>query len=79
MFCRSDDNHLRLAAYATGTQLKEDGLLRPRKTNLTVQRSVRGSVIQLWRLKSEILGCEDCETCEHKNIDTYYVPHNTSN
>ena len=38
--------------------------LLPGKTNLTVQRSVRGSVIRLWRLKSEILGCEGCETCD---------------
>ena len=55
---------LRFTAYAIGAQLKEDGLLLPGKTNLTVQRSVRGSVIRLWRLKSEILGCEGCETCE---------------
>jgi hypothetical protein len=55
---------LRFTAYAIGTQLKEDGLLLPGKTNLTVQRSVRGSVIRLWRLKADILGCEGCETCE---------------
>ncbi len=55
---------LRFTAYAIGTQLKEDGLLLPGKTNLTVQRSVRGSVIRLWRLKGNVLGCEDCETCE---------------
>lgn len=57
---------LRFTAYAIGTQLKEDGLLLPGKTNLTVQRSVRGSVIRLWRLKAEILGCEGCETYEDK-------------
>ncbi len=55
---------LRFTAYAIGTQLKEDGLLLPGKINLTVQRSVRGSVIRLWRLKSEILGCDGCETCD---------------
>jgi len=55
---------LRFTAYAIGTQLKEDGLLLPGKTNLTVQRSVRGSVIRLWRLKAEILGCEGCDPCD---------------
>ena len=58
---------LRFTAFAIGTQLKEDGLLLPGKTNLTVQRSVRGSVIRLWRLKPEILGCETCEGCEDEN------------
>jgi hypothetical protein len=58
---------IRFTAYAIGTQLKEDGLLLPGKTNLSVQRSVRGSVVRLWRLKAEILGCEDCEGCEADN------------
>jgi hypothetical protein len=49
---------------AIGTQLREDGLLFPGKDNLTVQRSVRGHVIRFWRIKSEILGCEGCDTCE---------------
>jgi hypothetical protein len=40
-------------------QLKEDGLLIPGKSNLSVQKSVRGSIIRLWRLKSDILGCEE--------------------
>jgi hypothetical protein len=55
---------LRFTVTAIGMQLKEDGLLVPGKTNLSVQKSVRGSVVRLWRLKSEILGCEGCETCE---------------
>jgi hypothetical protein len=55
---------LKFTAYAIGSQLREDGLLIPGKTNLSVQKSVRGSVVRLWRLKSEILGCEDCEPCE---------------
>jgi hypothetical protein len=55
---------LKFTAYAIGSQLREDGLLIPSKTNLSVQKSVRGSVIRLWRLKSEVLGCEDCEPCE---------------
>jgi hypothetical protein len=55
---------LKFTTTAIGMQLKEDGLLIPGKSNLSVQRSVRGSVIRLWRLKSDILGCESCETCE---------------
>jgi hypothetical protein len=55
---------LRFTVTAIGMQLKEDGLLVSGKTNLSVQKSVRGSVVRLWRLKSEILGCESCETCE---------------
>lgn len=55
---------LKFTTTAIGMQLKEDGLLIPGKSNLSVQKSVRGSVIRLWRLKSEILGCEGCETCE---------------
>ena len=49
---------LKFTAYAIGSQLREDGMLIPGKTNLSVQKSVRGGVIRLWRLKSEILGCE---------------------
>jgi hypothetical protein len=55
---------LKFTTTAIGMQLKEDGLLIPGKSNLSVQKSVRGNVIRLWRLKSDILGCEDCETCE---------------
>jgi hypothetical protein len=55
---------LKFTTTAIGMQLKEDGLLIPGNSNLSVQKSVRGSVIRLWRLKSDILGCEDCETCE---------------
>jgi len=55
---------LKFTTTSIGMQLKEDGLLIPGKSNLSVQRSVRGSVIRLWRLKSDILGCESCETCE---------------
>ncbi|MCB9453322.1 MAG: DUF927 domain-containing protein [Anaerolineaceae bacterium] len=55
---------LSFSSHAIGSQLREDGLLLPGKINLTVQKSVRGSVIRLWRLKSEVLGCEGCETCE---------------
>jgi hypothetical protein len=49
---------------AIGMQLREDGILIPGKTNLSTQKSVRGSVVRLWRLKSEVLGCEGCEPCE---------------
>jgi len=55
---------MKFSATAIGMQLKEDGLLIPGKTNLSVQKSVRGIVVRLWRLKSEILGCEGCESCE---------------
>ncbi len=55
---------LKFTAYAIGSQLREDSLLIPGKTNLSVQKSVRGSVVRLWRLKSEVLGCEGCEGCE---------------
>jgi len=58
---------LKFTAYAIGSQLREDGLLIPGKTNLSVQKSVRGSVIRLWRLKSEVLGCEGCEGCEDED------------
>jgi hypothetical protein len=58
---------LKFTTTAIGMQLKEDGLLIPGKSNLSVQKSVRGSVIRLWRLKSEILCCEDCETCEEED------------
>lgn len=47
---------LKFTAYAIGNQFKEEGLLIPGTTNLTVQRSVRGSVIRLWRLKAQIFG-----------------------
>ncbi|MCC7208153.1 MAG: DUF927 domain-containing protein [Anaerolineae bacterium] len=46
---------LRFTGQAVGVQLREDGLLVPGTTNLTVQRSVRGSVISLWRLRAEAL------------------------
>lgn len=55
---------LKFTTTAIGMQLQEDGLLIPGKSNLSVQKSVRGSVIRLWRLKFDILGCEDCETSE---------------
>lgn len=55
---------LKFTAYAIGSQLREDGLLIPGKTNLSVQKNVRGSVVRLWRLKSGNLGCEDCEPRE---------------
>ena len=55
---------LRFTVYAIGSQLREEGLLIPGTSNLTVQKSVRGSVIRLWRLKTDLLGCEGCEPCE---------------
>lgn len=55
---------LKFTTYAIGSQLREDGLLIPSRTNLSIQKSVRGSVVRLWRLKPQILGCEGCETCE---------------
>jgi hypothetical protein len=55
---------LHFTAYAIGTQLREEGQLIPGTTNLTVQRSVRGSVIRLWRLKWDNPGCEGCDPCE---------------
>jgi len=58
---------LKFTAYAIGSQLREDSLLIPGKTNLSVQKSVRGSVVRLWRLKPEVLGCEDCEPCESED------------
>ena len=60
----SKTHPLRFTKQAIGDQLKEEGLLIPGTGNLTVQRSVRGSVVRLWRMKAEILGCEDCESCE---------------
>jgi len=55
---------LKFTKIAIGNQLREDGLLIPGKDNLTVQRSVRGHVIRLWRMKAASLGCEGCEPCE---------------
>jgi hypothetical protein len=55
---------LRFSKIAIGTQLREDGLLIPGKDNLTVQKSVRGHVIRVWRMKPESVGCEGCESCE---------------
>jgi hypothetical protein len=55
---------LRFTRAAIGSQLREDGLLIPGRDNLTVQRSVRGHVIRLWRLKAASLGCEGREPCE---------------
>jgi len=55
---------LKFSKIAIGSQLREDGLLMPGKDNLTVQRSVRGHVIRVWRMKAESLGCEGCEPCE---------------
>lgn len=55
---------LRFTTQAIGMQLKEDGLLIPGTSNLTVQRRVRGSRARLWHLKSDILGCDSCDTCD---------------
>ncbi len=55
---------LKFTKVAIGQQLREDGLLIPGKDNLTVQKSVRGHVIRVWRLTAASLGCEGCETCE---------------
>jgi hypothetical protein len=55
---------LKFSKLAIGNQLREDDVLIPGKDNLTMQRSVRGSVVRLWRLKAESLGCEGCESCE---------------
>ena len=55
---------LKFTAHAIGSQLKEEGILIPGNTNLSVQRTVRGGVVRLWRIKSENLGCEGCEGCE---------------
>jgi len=55
---------LRFSKLAIGSQLREDGLLIPGKDNLTVQKSVRGHVIRVWRMKPESVGCEGCESCE---------------
>jgi hypothetical protein len=55
---------LKFSKLAIGNQLREDSVLIPGKDNLTVQRSVRGSVVRLWRIKAESLGCEGCESCE---------------
>jgi len=55
---------LRFTTAAIGAQLKEEGLLLPGTNNLTVQRRVRGGTSRFWRLKSEILGCDGCDTCD---------------
>ncbi len=46
---------------AIGAQLKEDGWLIPGKNNLTVQRRIRGISTRLWQLKTDFLGCDDCD------------------
>jgi hypothetical protein len=55
---------LKFTKVAIGNQLREDELLIPGKDNLTVQKSVRGHVIRVWRLTAASLGCEGCEPCE---------------
>ncbi len=55
---------LEFGSFAIGSNLKEEGVLISGNKNLTVQKSVRGSVIRLWRMKAQILGCEGCEPCE---------------
>jgi hypothetical protein len=55
---------LRFTTAAIGAQLKEEGLLLPGTNSLTVQRRVRGGTSRFWRLKSEILGCDGCDTCD---------------
>ncbi len=47
---------------AIGAQLKEDGWLIPGTNNLTVQRRIRGISTRLWQLKTDFLGCDDCDT-----------------
>jgi hypothetical protein len=55
---------LRFTKAAIGSQLREDGVLIPGASSLTVQKSVRGHVVRLWRLKAASLGCDGCEPCE---------------
>ena len=55
---------LRFTTAAIGAQLKEDGVLLPGTNSLTVQRRVKGNTTRFWRLKSEILGCDGCDTCD---------------
>jgi hypothetical protein len=55
---------LRFTTQAIGMQLKEDGLLSPGTSNLTVQRRIRGGRVRLWQLTSDILGCDTCDTCD---------------
>ena len=55
---------LRFSTAAIGAQLREDGVLLPGASSLTVQRRVKGNTTRFWRLKSEILGCDDCDTCD---------------
>jgi hypothetical protein len=54
---------LRFSAQAIGMQSKEDDILILGKSNLSTQKSIRGSVIRIWRLKSDTWGCEGCESC----------------
>jgi hypothetical protein len=46
---------------AIGAQLKEDGWLIPGANSLTVQRRVRGIPTRLWQLKTNFMGCDDCD------------------
>jgi len=55
---------LRFSTAAIGAQLREDGVLLPGTSSLTVQRRVGGNTTRFWRLKSEILGCDGCDTCD---------------
>lgn len=55
---------LRYSTAAIGAQLKEDGVLLPGTSSLTVQRRVKGNTTRFWRLKSEILGCDGCDACD---------------
>jgi hypothetical protein len=55
---------LRFTTAAIGAQLREDGVLLPGTSSLTVQRRVKGNTTRFWRLKSEILGCDGCDTCD---------------
>jgi hypothetical protein len=55
---------LKFTTQAIGMQLKEDGLLSPGTSNLTVQRRIRGGRVRLWQLNSDILGCDSCDTCD---------------
>lgn len=55
---------LRFSTAAIGAQLREDGVLLPGTSSLTVQRRVKGNTTRFWRLKSEILGCDGCDACD---------------
>jgi hypothetical protein len=52
---------LRFTVTAIGMQMKEDGMLLPGNTNLTVQRRVRGGRVRLWQLKADAIGCDTCD------------------